>query len=421
MSKLNGQQKENLKALGIIVKYNRLRKGLSLRELAAKAKMSHTLISNIEKGHISANMNTLNELFRVLQIEFYYDPIVSKEFNELYNKIMTHILNYEYYQARKLLDILEQKSDIYISSPDVINFVIIRCLYYLISNTYIEDKDRTLIEYEVVLDFFTDEQKQLFLFAKGLDYLNKRLYKIADVLFKQALSIGNKEFDCLIKEYRVTSLMRMHKFMDGIEYCKEAITEFETKTIYIRAMRLRLQIAYASIIILKFERANDLVDLVEMYGKKINSTELCEQCNVYRAVLLLKQNRLHEAKQELDKVLQFKDYSYYYLKMRISSFEKDHISYNKIYDEAMTLPILATSYRSIMVFDTIGLFMNEDTDGKTFIAKMNELIDYGMTGNDQELLDAILNILIDYYKNERMYKKAMETAEKLLQIKKFGT
>ena len=116
MSKLNGQQKENLKALGIIVKYNRLRKGLSLRELAAKAKMSHTLISNIEKGHISANMNTLNELFRVLQIEFYYDPIVSKEFNELYNKIMTHILNYEYYQARKLLDILEQKSDIYISS-----------------------------------------------------------------------------------------------------------------------------------------------------------------------------------------------------------------------------------------------------------------------------------------------------------------
>lgn len=404
-----------------MVKYHRLNKGYSLRDLAVEVNISHTLISNIEKGLIAANVNTLEDIFSILEIEFFTSEKLNARFIELYNQIMNHIINYEYQEAHRLLLELEQHKHVYENSPNVINYVIIRCLFYLISDRYIEDKDKTLRQYEIVLDHFNDQQKQLFYFAKGLDYLNLRYYKDAFEQFTIAKSLGDKSIDFLIDQYVVTSLMRMHKFMDGIRLAQESIRTCESKTLYVRAMYLRLQISYASGIIRKFDYAEELIAFAEQYANKTNNTILLEECLMHRASIALKKGKVHTARDFVNKVKYSKEYSYYYIQMQIAAKKHDRKTYQKYLLEAMKIPLLKYSSRAILIFEAIGLSFEKNRDDQEYEEHLEKLVEYGKISNDQELLDAVLNMLISFYQQHRMYKKAMETAKLLLHYKKFGT
>ena len=47
----------------------RTKKGLSLRALAAKAKMSYTYLCNIENGKVDPSLSTLRRLAKVLKVK----------------------------------------------------------------------------------------------------------------------------------------------------------------------------------------------------------------------------------------------------------------------------------------------------------------------------------------------------------------
>ncbi|MCD6482157.1 MAG: helix-turn-helix transcriptional regulator, partial [Candidatus Izimaplasma sp.] len=52
-------EKRNLKVLGVIVRVNRVRLGYSLRDLAKLINVSHTSISNFEKGIITPHKDVI--------------------------------------------------------------------------------------------------------------------------------------------------------------------------------------------------------------------------------------------------------------------------------------------------------------------------------------------------------------------------
>ena len=67
------QSKENHRVLGILIRSERINKGFSLRELGERANISHTLISNIEKGKQTPTPETLSDIFEILDLRFYSD------------------------------------------------------------------------------------------------------------------------------------------------------------------------------------------------------------------------------------------------------------------------------------------------------------------------------------------------------------
>jgi transcriptional regulator with XRE-family HTH domain len=85
-------EKHNLKVLGVIVRVNRMKLGYSLRDLAQLTNISHTLISNFEKGQLTPHNDTIKDIFRVLKLSFYDDPKISIKFNKLYKKAFKHIV-----------------------------------------------------------------------------------------------------------------------------------------------------------------------------------------------------------------------------------------------------------------------------------------------------------------------------------------
>ena len=116
MVDFNKVEKNNIKMLGILVRYNRVKKGYSLRDLAKLTNISHTLISNFEKGLLTPHSDTIKDIFEILDLHYYDDPEISKKFKILYQKAFKHILFHEYIDARKIIDEIEKDQEIYENS-----------------------------------------------------------------------------------------------------------------------------------------------------------------------------------------------------------------------------------------------------------------------------------------------------------------
>ena len=118
-------EKKNMKVLGSIVRFKRIQLGFSLRGLAEMTNISHTLISNFERGLVVPNKETVKDIFNFLELDFYDSKEMSENFTVLYKRTFRHILYYEFEEAKKIIHELEKKKGIYNNSIEVVNYNII--------------------------------------------------------------------------------------------------------------------------------------------------------------------------------------------------------------------------------------------------------------------------------------------------------
>ena len=199
---------DNLKVLGIVIRSKRIEKGYSLRDLGDITNISHTLISNIEKGKQIPNKDSLSEIMRALDLEYNDDPIMLKEMRELRSRMVTLLMYQEYEQAKVVLNKLMEQEELYLHSPQVVNYIILKYLYIAMTNTPDTDIDDALEHYSKVVEFFGDIQTQMFHLIVGLNHLNNERYNRASETFEQALKIGDKQYDAFVKEYLVITMVR---------------------------------------------------------------------------------------------------------------------------------------------------------------------------------------------------------------------
>ena len=323
MTDISALEKHNLKVLGLIVRVSRIKMGYSLRDLAKLANISHTLISNFEKGVLTPHSDTIRDIFKILNMNFYDDPKISYRFKDLYQKAFKFIIYHDYGEAEKVINKIKEDKEIYENSIEVVNYAIIQCLYYAISNVYFEDFDRYLLQYEIVLDFFSPSQRQLYLFIKGLDYINKEQFQDARKYLEEALSIGDTNLDILIKDYYVIALSKSNKFVDSRKYALEAIKEFESQTNYVRAMRLRTRIAYDYFRINKYKESEVLYKQVLDFSRKYKIRVLENRCNCRLALLAVVKGERDKVEEYLNKTDPQFNRLYHYIKFDIASYKRN--------------------------------------------------------------------------------------------------
>lgn len=421
MRNINMVEKKNLKVLGLLVRLNRNNMGLSLRDLGQLANVSHTQISNFERGIIILNSRTINDILKVLKIDFYDEKEISDEFDKYYTQIFKHIMFYDYDEAKLLIEEIEVKKEIYENSILVVNFTIIRLLYYIITNTYLEDKDRILSQNANILEFFSDNQKQLFYFIQGLDKLNDEYYKDSRMLFKKALTIGNSKIDILIKEHYVVTLSKAYKWVDARLIADDCILKYETQLNYVRAMRLRTRIAYDQIQIYHYDEAKEIYNHVKDFSIRYNVKDLENRCNTRLAYIAVLEKKYDIAESYLNKVTP--DYAkiYYYIKFHILENKKDKGDLIKFYNGVLDSSIghefkdFAADF-TVLMMKTNNLKM----DKAVYEKNVWELLQLSLRRDDAENIEFTVKTLIDFYKKERHYKKSMEASEIYLHYLKYG-
>lgn len=413
--------KDNLKVLGLLVRYKRVKLGFSLRYLGEIANISHTMISNFERGIMIPNQETIKDLFKVLNLDFYDEHKVLKDFNRKYTKIFNHILYYEYDEASILINELERHKDIFENSKEVINYAIIRSLYYIITMRNVAEKDIIINKYEIVLDFFSDNQKQLFYFIKGLDYLNNEYYKEARIYFEKALYIGDSDLDLLINEHYAIALDKSDKFIDARRINDECILEYEKKTNYIRAMRCRTRIALVYIRKLKINDAKDILNFVNDFAIKYKVKDLENRCNTRLAQIAIKEKDYDLCEQYLSKVTPEYAKVYYYLRFNYIFHKGSKKEYINFYDQIMKEDWVKKHIKSFNIFKImIMAYIDDYMDKKEYEKLLNEQTAIALKSDDAEMLEFLTVFKIRYYKEERQYKNALEGAETMLHYLKYG-
>jgi len=414
-------RKENIKVLGLIIRVARAKKGYSLRALAEIAKISHTLISNIEKGKIIANLDTINEIFNILDLEFHWGDELTNDFNDKFEKIYNHLFYYEYDKAKELIMELEKDKDIYQHSTEVVNYEIIRCLYYKMANEVIPSYI-LLDYYSNYLEYFNDTQKQLFHFIKGIDFLNKELYRDGRLAFEVTLSYPKTRLNMMINEYYAIALSKSNKYVDAKEISDKAITQYEHEASYIRAMRVRTRIAFDFIRIHKFKEADELYQKVKRFSIKYKVKDLENRCNTFLGYLAAYVKDYDLAEKYLSLVKEPRVRHYYYLKLFIAPFNRNDEEFYKLYDEYCNLPAVLRSYKAQRFMEIYYFRYDEkNMDRDKYEKNLKEIVNDGFKSDDGEIIDRATMMLIELYQKERRYKLAFKAYDRLLQFLKYGT
>ncbi len=410
----------SLRVLGILIRYNRLKNHLSLRDLAKLTNISHTLISNIEKGKVVPASQTLADIFKVLKLEYNDYPNLSEEFQVYYDRIFELLVNLEYNEAKIFYDQLIKREDEFRNSPVIIEYTIIKYFYLVLTNTItVEDSEKFEV-FNAVLEHLSDEQKQFAHFIRGLDLMNNFLYYEASLFFKQAMNIGDTDLDSFIKLHLVFCHIRMYNFMDALEIANDIIVFFEDKLNYVRAMQARLYVAFAYILVSKIEQSQELIDKVYKFAIKFNVEMLIEDCNYYYCYINLKQSNLI-AGEKYHKKLTRKNHEYYFFKLQIALLKKDFKSAKAIYKEAIKQKYVTKSSKLSLIYD---IFM-KDIDGfeisdEEYLKKLYTLADLGKRGKDLVLLLSVYARIIRFYKSKRQYKSALEASEEIREYRNSG-
>lgn len=410
---------QNNKVLGILIRSNRMNKGYSLRELGERANISHTLISNIEKGKQIPSNETLRDLFDELDLVFYDDEELHNEFVEKESLIYNHIFNHDYDDAKLLLRLLELKEDQYLFSRDVVDFVLLQGFYNAIAFQRMDRVNEIIEQYGPLVEFFTPEQTQMIYFIQGLYLLNRERYNMAAIEFQQALSLGDKERDVYIKQYYCESLVKQYKFIDTYRITNNIIKEFEDRTIYMRSMKTKLIQARIYYHIAKNKEVYEITDYVERFAYKYNVHELIEECVMFRAAIDIRDGNYDKAKQQLLRMPDQQSLSTTLLRFKIYFVQDNIEEMEKYYNELST-------FESIRANEKVWKYLQIQTMSKVprlfekekFVELVKWLIDFSSQNNDQEMITLSYNYLIKFYHQERSYKKALEVAENLLHFKK---
>lgn len=410
---------ENNRILGILIRGNRIKMGYSLRELGERANISHTLISNIEKGKQVPSNQTLKDLFSELDLTFYDEPKLHSEFLKKSKLVITHVFNYDYEEAGKLVTELRMNENKYMYSIDVVDYVIMKGFYYASTAQKSKQIEKALEIYESLIEFFTEEQKQMVYFVKGMHLLNEERYNLASDQFKLALSLGRKDIDVFIQQYHATALVKQYKFIDSYRITSSIVKEFEERTIYMRAMKTKLLMARIYYHIAKNDEVYEIANYVERFAHRYNVTELIEECEMFRAAIDIRNGHYDKAEEHLLKMPDQKSITTVLLRFKISyvtdNFEEMEQYFVELSEfESVRQNEKVWKYLQVQAMSRLPRFYDRDK----YLELIKWLIDFSTKYNDQEMITLSYNYLIMFYHEERSYKKALELAEKLLHFKK---
>ena len=411
--------KENNRVLGILIRSNRIRKGYSLRELGQRANISHTLISNIEKGQLIPSNETLRDLFKELDLKFYDDIELHREFMRKSKQIYTRIFNYDYAEAGALLEKLRKFEEKLMFSIDVVDYVLVKGFYYASVQVKLKEINDAFQLYGKMIDFLTEDQQQMVYFIQGLYQLTKEYYNSATATFHRALSLGKRDRDVFIQQYLVQTLVKQYKFIDAYRISSVIIKEFEDRTIYIRAMKTKLLQAGIFYHIAKNEEVYEITSSVERFARKYNMIELYEECILFRTKIDIRNGEFEKAKMQLSRMTNKESVSANLLYFKIAYITNDKESLERLYNVLMksnlsTMSLRTWNYLQVQAMSKLPSLFDRDR----YLELLKWLIDFSTTHNDQEMITLSYNYLISLYHEERSYKKALDLTENLLHFKK---
>lgn len=408
------------KALGQMLRLYRLRSGYSLRDLGQITNISHTLIANIEQGKVNGSTTTLKDLFNALSITYYDSKDLLAEFKDLYDQLFDNLYKYEFTRAKQIMEELLKNEMSYVHSTLVTDYGQIKFLFNVMMNEEPEDRYVSLQVHRNMVRSFSDRQLQIYYLTEGIYQFNNGMYTAGIEFLEKGLKVGESKLDYLIKVYLIKCYVKRYQFMDVVQTSNEVIDFFENQIIYLRAMEVRLSIAYSYMLVRKYKDAEKLLNSVYDFSKSFNAVYLIKESELLLTTLYIFQKKYDEARELLDRY-PHQTAIYYFLKIRLAYRNGDMDRVEELYNEFKNDYHYKKLKKEEIIMDMtvyeMGLI---DFTEEEYVSMIRDLIGVCEESCDIEAIDSAYNFIIRYYKNKRMYKKAAEASERARDLRRYG-
>ncbi|MEK5067824.1 helix-turn-helix domain-containing protein [Sporosarcina sp. FSL K6-1508] len=285
--------------IGSIVKYYRLRNGLTQAELSnGICSISH--LSKIESNKYSPHKETLEELFKKMHIEWEKEVVGYKKFEEKLSRFISHSVYYDFESMETLYKELKENED-YLQSTDLVNkYELYKLRYYL----YKRDTSQAKRQHQLVEKLsptFNDYERIVAKVISIMFYISIGEDERAEQLFAKIEENAERIPKLLEGEYFYQRAWLLHKktqYGKSSYYAEMAVDHFQEDCNYIRLMHGQMLLA------INFTNRDFYLQAEKLFTILMRNTQLMEQGELYQHTLYnlsVLQNRMgnHEYAYEL--------------------------------------------------------------------------------------------------------------------------
>lgn len=228
------------KNLGIIFKYNRNERKMTLEEVEAKTGIYKNKINHFECGRSEFSKKEMKQLYHALNIVYCEEDLLDftrKKLNKIYEAASFLEDVTPFYEQLKEVKPRLQSTEAY--PLYLLGELIVQ--YTQGQRNKMLSRFRTLLMFK---DFFSEEQLYMLYDMKGLYYTNERKYEQALQCFdKIEIRNAGAVVKAMVYHHKIYPLKGLGRLSEGIEYSAKAKTMFECQLNLKRSILSSCQLA----------------------------------------------------------------------------------------------------------------------------------------------------------------------------------
>ncbi len=259
-----------LSLFGIIVRANRLNRRFTLREMAKKSMISHTLLNKVEQGQTTITSDTYQKITHAFAVDFSMDASKDLVFAEQERKIYDAIYYAEPQKANEAFERIHQDEKYYLTSLNMIDYMIVAVAVY----SHIQFKGMEAIVPFVqtlssVIDLANETQKRRFYLFRAMHHFMNQDPELVKKDIQYVLDLNHDEVNESLARYILARAQGyLHEIVQSNNNYHRAIYLFEQNNNLRRSVYCKTFVAINNMKIYQFNDVMDDLSLALRYATR---------------------------------------------------------------------------------------------------------------------------------------------------------
>ncbi len=268
MLKITHINETHRRTFGIMVRIHRLRQGLTLRRLATRSGLSHTLLNRMELGNATITHDNYQKLTDALGVVFLHDIKKNRVFSGMRDRVHDALFYAETPKVDTWFSMMEESEDYYMRSFCAIDYLLVKIGAYVhIHERNVEDVDDAVVWLSQVETLLDDEMRMVFSLYRGMHAYLKKDYRGCEAAMRQILDATRDFRHASLAEYFLgRAQSETYRINEANESFARAMQGFEETTNTRRALYARMYIAVNQMKLYEYEEADQAFLYVMRYA-----------------------------------------------------------------------------------------------------------------------------------------------------------
>ncbi len=283
VSRINEQYRQQF---GIMMRIHRLKQRLTLRNLAKRTGLSHTLLNRIELGNATVTEDNYGKITDALGVVFLHDPSKNQVFDRMCDRIHAAIFYAETAKVDTWFSLMEETEDYYLRSLCVLDYLLAKIGAYIhIHERRAERVDEAIEWLSQIVGLMDEDEALLFSLYRGMHGYLKNDFQQCETAM-QTIMEATRDFRyaSLADYFLGRAQSETYRINEANASFTQAMQGFEETTNTRRAVYTRMYIAVNRMKLYEYKKADQAFIDVARFAESNDMMWLKETALIYLTI-----------------------------------------------------------------------------------------------------------------------------------------